>query len=75
MIVSDVRDEATPTMDRLREKSRKSNRLSEQNMLFVWQEPIMSLAHSVIFYVVGLISAVIRPSANKVCWYDEAKVS
>ena len=55
MFIFDLGDGAEQASKRLRKRSRTT----EGNMVFVWQAPIMSLAHSVIFFLVGLISVVV----------------
>ena len=71
MVISDLGDGTEQASERLS----KWSKIKERNILFVWQAPIMSLAHSVIFFLVGLISVVVSPFAKEVGWNDEAKVS
>ena len=71
MVISDLGDGTEQASERLRKRSE----IKERNILFVWQAPIMSLVHSVIFFLVGLISVVVSPFAKEVGWNDEAKVS
>ena len=71
MIISDFGDGKKQASERFKKRSR----IRERNILFVWQAPIMNLAHSVIFFLVGLISVVVSPFAKNIGWNDEAKVS
>ena len=71
MVLSEFGDGTEQASERLR----KRIKIKERNMLFIWQAPIMSLAHSVIFFLVGLISVVVSPFSKEIGWNEEAKVS
>ena len=74
MVISDIFN-VSDDAKQASEKLRKRRKIWERNILFVWQAPIMSLAHSFIGFLVGLISVVVSPFAKKIDWNDEAKVS
>ena len=71
MVIYDLGDASGQASEWLR----KGSKIKERYILFVWQAPIMSLAHSVIFFLVGLISVVVSPFSKDLGWNDEAKVS
>ena len=71
MFIFDLGDGAEQVSERLR----KGSKSKEGKILFVWQAPIMSLAHSVVFFLVGLISVVVSLFSKEIGWNDEAKVS
>ena len=71
MFIFDLGDGAEHASAKLRKRSKST----EGNILYVWQAPIMSLAHSVIFFLVGLISVVVSSFSKEIGWNDEAKVS
>ena len=74
MVISDTFD-VSDGAKQASEKLRKRRKIWERYILFVWQAPIMSLAHSFIHLLVGLISVVVSPVAKKIDWNDEAKMS
>ena len=61
MFIFDLGDGAEQASERLRKRSE----IKEGYILFAWQAPIMSLAHSVIFFLAGLISVVVSPFSKK----------